>query len=39
MNVARELDRERGVVLKYSTSGDITDDNTSVVGYSSVRFI
>jgi len=39
MNVARELDRERGVVLKYSTSGDVTDDNSSVVGYSSVRFI
>ena len=38
MNVARELGRERGVVLKYSTSGDVTDDSSSVVGYS-VRFI
>ena len=39
MNVAKELGRENGVVLKYSTSGDVTDDKTSVVGYSSVRFI
>ena len=39
MQVAKDLGRQEGVILKYSTSGDVTNDMSSVVGYSSVRFI
>jgi AmmeMemoRadiSam system protein B len=36
---ARELGFVRGEILKYATSGDITQDLSSVVGYPSVRFV
>jgi len=39
MQVAKKLGRKRGVVLKYATSGDVTGDKSSVVGYPSVQFI
>ncbi len=38
MYVARGLGYERGDLLKYATSGDVTGDKSSVVGYSSVEF-
>jgi MEMO1 family protein len=38
MNISRGLGYERGTVLKYATSGDVTGDKSSVVGYSSVQF-
>ncbi len=39
IEVAKKLRRSTGVVLKYATSGDVSGDKSSVVGYSSVRFI
>lgn len=39
MQVAIRLGRTRGVLLKYATSGDMTGDKSSVVGYPSMRFL
>lgn len=39
MQIAKTLGKREGVVLKYATSGDVTGDNSSVVGYSAVRFV
>jgi hypothetical protein len=38
MAAARRLGAEKGEVLGYYTSGDITGDNSAVVGYSAVAF-
>lgn len=38
MQMARNFGKEKGSILKYATSGDITGDESSVVGYSSVYF-
>jgi AmmeMemoRadiSam system protein B len=39
MVAAKNLGATRGELLKYATSGDITGDETAVVGYSSIVFI
>ena len=39
MNIAKKTGKKEGLVLKYATSGDVTGDKSSVVGYSSVRFV
>lgn len=39
MVAAKKLGFSRAEVLKYATSGDITQDLSSVVGYPSVRFV
>jgi AmmeMemoRadiSam system protein B len=39
MVAARNLGATKGELLKYATSGDITGDASSVVGYSSIVFI
>ncbi len=39
MVVAKKLGFSRAEVLKYATSGEITQDLSSVVGYPSVRFV
>jgi AmmeMemoRadiSam system protein B len=39
MEVARKLGRSKGELLKYATSGAVTGDNSSVVGYPSMRFV
>jgi hypothetical protein len=39
MQIAKKLGKQKGIVLKYATSGDITGDRSSVVGYPSVRFV
>ena len=39
MQVARRLGRTRGELLKYATSGDVTGNKSSVVGYPSMRFL
>jgi AmmeMemoRadiSam system protein B len=39
MQIAKRLGRSRGELLKYSTSGDVTGEKSSVVGYSSMRFV
>ncbi|MGI0090493.1 MAG: AmmeMemoRadiSam system protein B [Nitrososphaerales archaeon] len=36
--VSKMLGRKKGTILKYATSGDITGDRSSVVGYPSVHF-
>ena len=38
MQVCRSRGCRSGVLLKYATSGDVTGDDSSVVGYASVRF-
>jgi AmmeMemoRadiSam system protein B len=38
MSVAKKLRRAKGDLLKYATSGDVTGDESSVVGYSAVHF-
>lgn len=38
MIVARKIGIEKGNLLKYATSGDITGDYSSVVGYASIYF-
>ncbi len=38
MTAARRLGAKKGEVLGYYTSGDITGDNSAVVGYSAVAF-
>lgn len=39
MIAAKSLGAERGELLRYATSGDVTGDKASVVGYSSILFI
>ncbi|MDQ3883902.1 MAG: AmmeMemoRadiSam system protein B, partial [Thermoproteota archaeon] len=39
MVAARNLGATRGELLKYATSGDVTGDISTVVGYSSIVFI
>lgn len=39
MIAAKELGASKGEVLKYATSGDITGDKGSVVGYASIRMV
>lgn len=39
MTVAKKLHRVEGKLLKYATSGDVTGDQSSVVGYSAVHFV
>ncbi|MHB1908856.1 MAG: AmmeMemoRadiSam system protein B [Nitrososphaerales archaeon] len=39
MELARLLDKKKGNLLKYATSGDVTGDKRSVVGYSAVHFV
>lgn len=39
MQLSKLLGRKRGRVLKYATSGDVTGENSSVVGYSAVHFV
>jgi MEMO1 family protein len=39
MSVAKKLHRDEGKLLKYATSGDVTGDQNSVVGYSAVHFV
>ncbi len=39
MVAAKELGATRGQLLKYATSGDITGDKSSVVGYASIVFL
>jgi AmmeMemoRadiSam system protein B len=38
MVAAKKIGVEKGVLLKYATSGDITGDYSSVVGYASIFF-
>lgn len=38
MMVSKAMGVKKGEILKYATSGDITGDNSSVVGYGSVIF-
>ncbi len=38
MTVARKIGIKKGNLLKYATSGDITGDYSSVVGYASIYF-
>ncbi|MGI0079942.1 MAG: AmmeMemoRadiSam system protein B, partial [Nitrososphaerales archaeon] len=38
MLLARMFGKKRGQLLKYATSGDVTGDKSSVVGYSAVHF-
>jgi len=38
MEAARALGCKKGRLLKYATSGDVSGDNSSVVGYASMRF-
>ncbi|MDG6905815.1 MAG: AmmeMemoRadiSam system protein B [Nitrososphaerota archaeon] len=39
MQLAKKMGRREGLILRYATSGDVTGDNSSVVGYPSVRFV
>ncbi len=39
MIAARSLGAEKGELLKYATSGDVTGDASAVVGYSSIVFV
>lgn len=38
MGVSKHLQKQKGSLLKYATSGDTSGDKSSVVGYASVRF-
>jgi AmmeMemoRadiSam system protein B len=38
MTVAKELKARKSELLKYATSGDVTGDFSSVVGYASITF-
>lgn len=38
MELSRKLGKKKGTLLKYATSGDVTGDTSSVVGYSAVHF-
>ncbi len=38
MKIAAGFRRKRGILLKYGTSGDVTGDKSSVVGYPAVYF-
>jgi MEMO1 family protein len=39
MHLSHKLDKRRGKLLKYATSGETSGDMSSVVGYSAVHFI
>jgi MEMO1 family protein len=39
MEAAKNLGATQGELIKYATSGDITGDKSSVVGYSSILFV
>lgn len=39
LHIASSLGKSAAAVLKYATSGDVTGDYSSVVGYPSVRFV
>lgn len=39
MQISKAVGKESGCLLKYATSGDVTGEDDSVVGYSSVRFV
>jgi AmmeMemoRadiSam system protein B len=39
MTAVRELGASKGELLKYATSGDVTGDTSSVVGYASILFV
>jgi MEMO1 family protein len=39
MTAVRELGANKGELLKYATSGDVTGDTSSVVGYASILFV
>ena len=39
MIACKSLGATRGELLSYSTSGDISGDNSSVVGYAAIRFV
>jgi MEMO1 family protein len=39
MIAAKSLGAVKGELLRYATSGDVTGDETSVVGYSSILFV
>jgi AmmeMemoRadiSam system protein B len=39
MIAAKELGATRGELLRYATSGDVTGDTSSVVGYASIIFV
>jgi MEMO1 family protein len=38
MELSKKLGKKKGKLLKYATSGDVTGDLSSVVGYSAVHF-
>jgi MEMO1 family protein len=38
IHIAKKLGKKKGTMLKYATSGDVTRDESSVVGYPSVHF-
>ncbi|MGI0082685.1 MAG: AmmeMemoRadiSam system protein B, partial [Nitrosopumilaceae archaeon] len=38
MVACKELGATKGTLLKYATSGDVTGDKSSVVGYASIAF-
>ena len=39
MTACKELGATQGKLLKYATSGDISGDKSSVVGYASIIFV
>jgi MEMO1 family protein len=39
MEIAKKDGKKQGKLLKYATSGDVTGDKSSVVGYPSVHFV
>jgi hypothetical protein len=39
MVAAKNLGATQGELIKYATSGDVTGDKSSVVGYSSILFV
>jgi AmmeMemoRadiSam system protein B len=39
MIACKELGAAKGILNKYATSGDITGDKSSVVGYASIMFV
>jgi AmmeMemoRadiSam system protein B len=39
MITVKELGATRGELLRYATSGDVTGDTSSVVGYASIIFL
>jgi len=39
MVASKELGATEGKLLKYATSGDVSGDNSKVVGYASIIFV